>query len=171
MLELMKTLILTVVALLLVTACAGGTKRSEVDHNDADIAFARDMIGHHEQAIEMSDLVEGANASPEVTALAEQIAAAQGPEIARMNDWLDDWDSGEMAGSVEHDGGHTAMPEGTGEAFDQSWLTLMIAHHEGAVEMARTQVEEGENPDAISLAEDIIASQSDEITTMKELLP
>lgn len=167
----MKTLILTVVALLLVAACAGGTKRSDVDHNDADIAFAQDMIGHHEQAIEMSDLVEGADASPEVTALAEQIAAAQGPEIVRMKRWLDDWDSDEMTGSMEHGSEHTAMPQGTGEAFDRSWLTLMIAHHEGAVEMARTQIEKGENPDAIALAEDIIASQSDEITTMKELLP
>jgi uncharacterized protein (DUF305 family) len=176
----MKTWLILATALLLVTACAGGTKRSEADHDDADIAFARDMVAHHEQAVEMSDLVDGAGASPEVTALAEQIAAAQGPEIDRMTDWLDDWDAPEdsMAGH----GGHDAMPgmmssadlealgQATGEAFDRSWLTMMIDHHEGAVEMAETQIVEGENPDAIDLAEDIVSSQREEITTMKELL-
>lgn len=168
-------------ALLLVGGCAGGTKRSEVDRNAADITFARDMIAHHEQAVEMADLVDGADASPEVNALAEQIAAAQGPEISRMNGWLDTWEADEMADSMDG-GGHDAMPgmmpsadldaldAATGEAFDRSWLTLMIAHHEGAVEMAETEIADGENPDAIALAQNIVSSQSDEITTMKELL-
>lgn len=177
----MKTVLLMLTALLLVAGCAGGTKRSEVDRNDADITFARDMIAHHEQAVEMADLVDGAGASPEVTALAEQIAAAQGPEISRMNDWLDDWEADEMSEPM-HGGEHDAMPgmmshadlealdAATGEAFDNNWLTMMIAHHEGAVEMAQTEMADGENPDAIALAENIISSQSEEITTMKELL-
>lgn len=177
----MKPLILLMTALLLVAACAGGTKRSDAQHNDADIAFARDMIAHHEQAIEMAELVDDADASTEVTALAEQIAAAQGPEIERMNDWLDDWDAGEMSGSMDGSG-HDSMPgmmspadmetldQAAGAAFDQAWLTMMIAHHEGAVEMAAVEGERGENPGAIALAENIISSQTDEITTMKELL-
>ncbi|MET0822199.1 MAG: DUF305 domain-containing protein, partial [Aeromicrobium sp.] len=162
----MKPMILLMTALLLVAACAGGTKRSDAQHNDADIAFARDMIAHHEQAVEMAELVDDADASADVTALAEQIAAAQGPEIERMNDWLDDWDAGEMSGSMDG-GGHDAMPgmmspadlealdRATGAAFDQAWLTMMIAHHEGAVEMAATEAELGENPGATALAENI----------------
>ena len=166
---------------MLLTACAGGTKRSELDRNAADIAFARDMIAHHEQAVEMSDLV-GADASAEVMALARQIEAAQGPEIDRMNGWLDDWDAEEMDDEMSHDTGHGSMPgmmsradlealeQASGETFDRSWLTMMIAHHEGAVEMARTEIADGKNAEAIALAEDIVSSQSDEITTMKELL-
>lgn len=177
----MKPMILLMTALLLVAACAGGTKRSDAQHNDADIAFARDMIAHHEQAVEMAELVDDADASAEVTALAERIAAAQGPEIERMNDWLDDWDADKLSGSMDG-GGHDSMPgmmssadmealdQATGAAFDQAWLTMMIAHHEGAVEMAAAEVEKGENPGAIALAENIISSQTDEITTMKELL-
>lgn len=178
----MKTLALLMTALLLVTACAGGTKRSDAQHNDADIAFARDMVAHHEQAVEMAALVDGADASPDVTALAEQIAAAQGPEIDRMNDWLDAWDAGQMPGAMDGGGHDDAMPamlshadlealdQATGETFDRSWLTMMIAHHEGAIEMARAQIDHGENEGAVALAKDIVSSQSAEITTMKELL-
>ena len=52
-----------------------------------------------------------------------------------------------------------------------SWfLGMMIEHHEGAVEMAQVEVEEGENPDAVALAKKIISDQEAEITHMRELL-
>ncbi len=57
-----------------------------------------------------------------------------------------------------------------GAEFDQMFLTMMIEHHEGAVEMANTQLDEGENPDARALAEDIITAQESEITRMQDLL-
>jgi uncharacterized protein (DUF305 family) len=50
------------------------------------------------------------------------------------------------------------------------WLEMMIEHHEGAIEMARTEQATGENPDAIALAEDIETAQADEIGTMERLL-
>ena len=58
----------------------------------------------------------------------------------------------------------------TGDTFDQMWLESMIAHHEGAVQMADTEIADGKDPDAIALAESIKAAQTTEIATMKKLL-
>ncbi|MDY6871731.1 MAG: DUF305 domain-containing protein [Actinomycetota bacterium] len=61
-------------------------------HNQTDIMFARQMIPHHQQAIEMSDMIaakEGVD--PRVIDMARQIKAEQGPEIEQMQGWLDQW--------------------------------------------------------------------------------
>ena len=58
----------------------------------------------------------------------------------------------------------------TGTEFDQAFLEAMIAHHEGAIEMSEQQLADGQNPDAVALAEKIIADQQAEITEMQELL-
>lgn len=175
----MKRLTLILTALLLVASCAGGTKRN-ADHNAADIEFSQQMIPHHQQAIEMADLVPGANASPEIEALAVQIKAAQDPEIAQMKGWLEEWDANPMGG---HDMDEAEMDDGmldsaemreltraTGAEFDRLWLTGMIGHHEGAVEMAETVLTEGKDPATKKLARAVISGQQEEIATMKGLL-
>ena len=58
----------------------------------------------------------------------------------------------------------------TGAAFDKQFLTMMIAHHEGAITMANEQTAKGSNPQAKALASKIVADQQAEITTMKDLL-
>ena len=61
-------------------------------HNQADVMFARHMIPHHQQAIEMSDMLLGKQGiDPEVISLANEIKNAQGPEIATMQGWLQEW--------------------------------------------------------------------------------
>ena len=57
-----------------------------------------------------------------------------------------------------------------GADFDRAWLEAMIAHHEGAVEMAGTVLSDGANPEIRSLAERIIAGQQAEIDEMRALL-
>ena len=64
---------------------------SATEHNDADVAFATDMIQHHAQALSMVDLTMDRPLDPEVEALAEHIRAAQAPEIEQMVDWLTSW--------------------------------------------------------------------------------
>jgi uncharacterized protein (DUF305 family) len=176
----MKRILAVLLPLLLVTACAG-TKKVDKEHNEADIAFAQAMIPHHEQAVEMADLVDDAEASPEVQQLAQQIKDAQAPEIERLREFLDDWDAEAATGHDTHDG-HDSMPgmmadseltslaAASGTEFDRAWLTMMIAHHEGAVAMAQTQLDDGRSEPAHELAEQIISAQDAEITTMKELL-
>lgn len=61
-------------------------------HNDADVAFAQGMIPHHEQAIEMSDMLLGKQGvDVAVLSLATEIKAAQAPEIEKMQGWLQQW--------------------------------------------------------------------------------
>ena len=157
-----------------------GSSEQAADVNDADVMFASMMIVHHEQAIEMSDIVLAKeDVNPEVIELAEAIKAAQGPEIDQLQGWLDDWgvDSEEqqMDGMDHGDGMMTeddlaALESADGPEASRLFLEQMIAHHEGAVEMAQTQVDDGSNPDAIELAQTIIDAQTTEIQQMQDLL-
>jgi uncharacterized protein (DUF305 family) len=156
----------------------------EVDeaHNDADVMFAQMMIVHHEGAIEMADLAIEQAESPDVQDLAEQISAAQGPEIDRMTSWLEAWgeDVAPMEGMDHGDGmdmdgmsqaeAMEQLGSLSGAEFDRRFLVLMTAHHQGAVEMSQEQISAGQNPQAIELAETIIADQEAEITEMEQLL-
>ena len=171
-----------------------------VTHNQADVMFARMMIPHHAQAIEMSDMILAKEGIPaEVTALAEQIKAAQGPEIEQLESWLDQGGRPQMPtdapGAWQNMPGMTSMPmqsmpmqsmpgmQGMMSAEDMQalsaaqgteaarlFLTQMIVHHQGAIAMAQTEVENGQSPDTVALAHNIIDAQQQEIDTMRQLL-
>ena len=153
-----------------------GSSALPADVNRADLMFTTMMIPHHEQAIEMADVVlDEDGIDPRVVALADTIKAAQGPEIELMESWLDEWGTGmgEMGGmgdGMMSDGDMQALEEATGDEASQLFLEQMIEHHEGAIDMAQTEVDNGENPDVIGLAESIIQSQTAEIATMQEIL-
>lgn len=156
--------------------------------NDADVAFAQQMIPHHQQAVQMAQMAELSAVSPEVRDLAADVQAAQGPEIETMTGWLESWGEdvpSDMTGTEGMDHGGTPMDEmpgmmsaeelaglesATGVEFDRMWLTMMIDHHEGAVEMARTEQAEGASSEAVALAEKIEADQNAEIELMRGLL-
>lgn len=186
------TAAIAISAALMLAGCSTGSNEEQMpgmDHgsteqaanaNSADVMFASMMIVHHEQAIEMSDIVLSKDdVNPEVVELAEAIKAAQGPEIEQLQDWLDDWgvDPEERkADGMDHGDGMmteddlaTLKAAGGAEA-SKLFLAQMIAHHEGAVEMAQTQIDEGTNPDAVELAQTIINAQTAEIQEMKDLL-
>lgn len=156
----------------------GSASSSSADANTEDIMFARMMIEHHEQAVEMSDTIlskEGIDAR--VASLAEEIKAAQEPEIQKMDQWLDEWDAdmGDMDGMDHGDGmmsdeNMQALDDATGAEASRLFLEQMIEHHEGAVDMAQDEVDDGRNSDAVALAETIIDTQTTEIATMKEIL-
>ena len=168
----MKRILFLLIPLLVVASCAGGTKR-DAEHNEADIEFAQQMIPHHQQAIEMADLVLGRGYSPEVLALSKQIKAAQDPEIATMKGWLEDWDEEPAAGGHRDMGDMEmgALKAAKGEAFDALWISMMIEHHEGAIAMARDESTNGQSLKVKDMARAIIAAQEKEIATMKGLLP
>jgi uncharacterized protein (DUF305 family) len=155
---------------------------AEGTFNDTDVAFARDMIPHHQQAIQMARLAEGQAEDARVLDLADRIEAAQQPEIEMLSGWLEDWDAetghmddgmggmdGGMSGMMSEQDMHSLM-NATGAEFDRLFLEQMIAHHEGAVEMAETEIADGQNADAIALAESIRDSQTAEIAEMEQLL-
>lgn len=154
---------------------------STLSINDADVAFATDMIPHHRQAVEMAALAETRAKSPEVKELAMAIKGAQDPEIQTMSGWLTSWGepvpedmsgmdmSSSMPGMMSSDD-MDKLTNTTGSEFDQMFLTMMIEHHEGAIEMAKAEQTDGAYPDAVALAKQIEAAQTKEITTMKGLL-
>ncbi|MDH6622966.1 uncharacterized protein (DUF305 family) [Streptomyces sp. LBL] len=145
--------------------------------NTADVGYARMMIAHHTQALEMTELAPDRARSVKVKALAERIAAAQGPEISSMQGWLKEY--GEDEKSESH--AHSTMPgmateaqlktlrAARGTAFDQLFLTLMITHHEGAIAMATDVKGQGNNVRIEEMADDVIAQQTSEITRMRTM--
>ncbi|QNN51556.1 DUF305 domain-containing protein [Nocardioides mesophilus] len=174
---------------LLLAGCGTGE-----DHNDADVEFATDMIGHHAQAIEMANYTIGRDGlDPRITELAEDIRVSQTEEIDAMSAWLEEWEEpvpetgfATGDGHSHSEGGHddggdgtTGMPGMMGEAemerlaqapdrvFEDLWLQMMIAHHEGAVEMAGRVLEQGESEDVATLASDVRTAQAEEIEAMR----
>ncbi|EHB55268.1 protein of unknown function DUF305 [Mycolicibacterium rhodesiae JS60] len=80
-------------------------------HNQADMMFAHMMIPHHQQAIEMSDVILAKQGiDPRVVDLAKQIKAAQGPEIAQMQGWLNQWGMPGMNNMPGMSGTTSSMP-------------------------------------------------------------
>ena len=149
--------------------------------NDADVMFVQGMLPHHQQAVEMSDmLLKKSGVSAETTALAKQIKAAQGPEITTMQGWLKAWgkDAAGGMGGMDHDMGGGMATEAEMAEFERAdgktgeklFLDMMTAHHKGAIAMAQMEAENGQNPDAIAMAKDIATSQQAEIGTIKKLL-
>lgn len=141
--------------------------------------FLQMMIPHHEQAVEMSALAPSRTQNAAVLKLASQIEAAQGPEIAQMKSWLTEWNEPlTMDGMADHGGGSGmmtpeqigALGQASGAAFDKLYLEDMIAHHEGAVEMAQQELDSGENSQVKALAQAIIDGQTKEINEMKQML-
>ncbi|WP_435198272.1 DUF305 domain-containing protein [Janibacter sp. GS2] len=182
-------------ASLIVSGCSTGSdtstpessssSQSSAQFNDADVEYARGMLMHHEQAIEMSDIVlDKPGIDPQVTTLARQIKKAQGPEITQMESWLTDWDQddsgdeGHGESMSEDGGGHDGMlsPQALeelkaadGDDAEELFLDQMIEHHEGAVAMAQQHRTEGQDSQALQLSTDVIRDQKAEITTMREM--
>ncbi len=155
---------------------------SQATGSAADIAFAQLMIPHHQQAVEMADLALANASSAEVKALATQIKAAQDPEIATMSGWLTMWGAPmQMDSAAGHDMGGMAMSgmmsdqdmadleAAQGTEFDQMWLQMMIAHHQGAAQMANDVLASTDDEQVKMLAEAIVAGQTAEIEMMKSL--
>lgn len=164
------------------TTATGSAEEVSAEHNDADVMFAQMMIPHHQQAVEMSEMLLAKDDVPaEVAAFAQKVIDAQGPEIERMNSMLTAWgqdpvDTDGMDGmeGMDHGGMSGMMSEEDMTALDQAqgteaarlYLEQMTAHHKGAVDMAK----DGQNPQAVQLAEQVIADQEAEITEMQQML-
>ncbi|HKP40961.1 DUF305 domain-containing protein [Mycobacterium sp.] len=183
-------------AALLLSSCSSQAPDSHADHsttetpvitaqpagyNADDVAFATNMVPHHQQAIELSALVPDRSTNPQLNTLAQQISAAQQPEINVMKVFLVQWNENPDTNSG-HAGHGNAMQGMVDEAtmsklkslngaeFDKLWLESMISHHQGAIEMAKAEIANGDNADAKALAQNIVTTQEAEIGQMKQML-
>lgn len=146
------------------------------DFSMNDLMFAQMMIPHHEQAVQMAQWAKTRAEDAKVKQIAEQILAAQAPEIELMGDWLNQSGKAvqdhsmhmDMAGMLSEQ--ELAKLESlSGKAFDKYFLEAMIEHHEGAVVMAKDFLDTS-NQAVADLLESVIASQNAEIETMRKLL-
>jgi len=165
-------------------------------HDSQDVTFAQMMIVHHQGAIQMAQIAEQNATTPGVKQLAGKIQQEQSPEIDEMLGWLNAWgepasmsvsssrpmpSDSSMGGMDMSSPMASSMPgmtpqdmkslkDARGIDVDKTFLTLMIQHHQGAIQMARSEISGGQNTQALRLAHSIIDSQSKEITTMQDML-
>lgn len=161
-------------------ATSAAPSATDAASNDADIAFLMGMKPHHQQAVEMSDMVLATMPSAPVAEFARQVKSAQEPEIAQMDKMLADLGQPvHSAAGAEHTGDHggmmsdaemAALSNATGTEASRLYLTDMIEHHKGAIEAAEAELEDGEYEPARQLASDIVEEQAAEVTEMEQLL-
>jgi uncharacterized protein (DUF305 family) len=172
------------------------TDSARLRFTDADVRFMTGMIGHHAQAVGMSNLAPTNGASASIRTLAARIINAQQDEIALMQRWLRD--RGQPVPEV-HIAGHHVMLHGAGDAnghhahmpgmltdaqvaalaaaqgvdFDRLFLSSMIAHHKGAVIMVQELFATdgaGQDTDVFKFASDVQVDQTTEVARMERML-
>jgi uncharacterized protein (DUF305 family) len=151
-----------------------GSHSSELYGSDA--MFLQMMIPHHQQAILLSEMAISTSKNSDILKLANQIKAAQTPEIAQMKSWLKSAGLGEDPGHSMHsmagmlsDREIEQLKSASGTDFDTLFLRGMIAHHQGAVDMV-AMIENSKNSELKRFGKQIKTSQSKEIDLMNEIL-
>jgi uncharacterized protein (DUF305 family) len=148
----------------------------------ADVRFMQGMIAHHAQAIYMSRMAEAHGANPRLLRLAKKIDQSQVAEIRIMQEWLrangqfapdtSSWRTMTMAGMLTGEQ-LEELDAATGVAFDRAFLTLMIQHHEGALQMVKdlfATPRAGQEVDVNVFANDVVIVQTAEIGVMRQML-
>jgi uncharacterized protein (DUF305 family) len=171
----MRRSLLVLVAALLLAACnqggqEQGTGPADAAPNDADVTFIQNMIPHHQQAIELAELVDSHTKRPQLRTLADRIVASQGQEVTLMQGWLQRWGKPAAGAGMDHqmpgmmsDSEMRQLMLKKGADFDLAFVDMMTAHHEGAIEMANTELRDGSLPEVKRLAQQIIDAQQGEI--------
>ena len=161
-------------------AAPAASAEQAATHNSNDVMFAQMMIPHHQQAVELGAMAPEHTSDQAIIKLAGVILTQQQPEINTMKSTLAGWGVNPdqpldhsahamMAGMVD-DATMAKLRTLQGPEFDKLWLKSMISHHEGAIEMAKTEVKDGKSPEMMALASGIVSGQQTEIDQMKQML-
>jgi uncharacterized protein (DUF305 family) len=155
---------------------ASTTSATVAAHNADDVMFAQMMIPHHQQAVELATLAPEQSTNQALLTLAATISAEQLPEIQAMQALLLQWDADPttmgghgMQGMVD-DATMAKLKSLKGPEFDTLWLQAMIGHHQGAIDMAKTEIAKGQSADMIAMAKTMVTAQQAEINQMKQML-
>ena len=178
----MRRIALAVAAMALLAACGKAADNNSgapasPQPNQADVAFVQGMIPHHQQAIEMAELIDGRTDRPELAKLAKDVTTTQSTEVNRMQGWLQAWGK-PVGGMGEMDHGASPMPGMMDQAemdelmglkgtrFDLAFMDMMTRHHQGAIETATTELGAGSVGEVKQLAQQMITAQQREIQQM-----
>jgi len=184
-----------IAAMLLLVSCSGATPDEKpqptsetpvitgapAGSNDGDTAFAVNMIANHGQAVRVAELVPERTTNSELAELAVGIASSRRTEIELMKALLVQWNADATTSPMPDEPAFSAqgtIDEETvsrlqvlsGTDFDVLWLQSMIANGQGAIQIANTEIADGENVDALGLAKQIVVKQQTEIDRMQQLL-
>jgi uncharacterized protein (DUF305 family) len=181
------------------SASSADPHRPPGEHS-VDVGFARDMGTHHAQAVVLADMVRDRTFDQGIRNMAGDISATQQGQIGEMQGWLDVWGrppssveppmrwmAHEGADAKSHGRGAGAVTATTmpgmaspaevgklkaafGKRAEILFLTYMIRHHEGGIEMARYAAVNAQEPYVRSLARGMVDAQTAEIRTMRDLL-
>jgi uncharacterized protein (DUF305 family) len=180
----MRRILLALAAVLLLAACSQGgdnqegTTSASSAPTDADVTFTQNMIPHHQQAIEMAKLVDSHTDRSALRTLADSIVASQGQEITQLQGWLRSWDKPQTPAGMAHEG--MEMPGTMSEAdmnrlmdlqdetFDLAFVEMMAEHHQGAIAMANTELQDGSLPEVKQFAQQVIDDQQAEVDQLQQ---
>ncbi|MBA2362267.1 MAG: DUF305 domain-containing protein [Chloroflexia bacterium] len=156
-----------------------GGESTATDGMSFDQMFIAGMVPHHQSAIDMADMARTRAEHKEIGQLASDIISAQQREIGQMRTWYKQWYGtdqipqmdeqmmGEMMPGTDMEG-MEATDLSKAEPFDKAFIDAMIPHHQSAVMMAQHALKQAKRPEIKQLAQEIIASQEQEITQMKQ---
>jgi uncharacterized protein (DUF305 family) len=168
-----------------VVAAAAAAALPQPGFTPADVKFMQGMIGHHAQAIEMTDLLRTRTNSEEMRKLALRIEVSQADEIKMMQHWLSARGQDVPGPHAMHMHGATLMPgmltpdemnrlaAARGVEFDRLFLEGMIKHHGGALTMVQDLFGTpgaGQDSEIFAFASDVDADQRMEIDRMGAML-
>ena len=158
---------------------------SKVSFTTSDVRFMQGMIGHHSQALEMTEIVRSHSGNDAIRTLALRIEVSQADEIKMMQDWLAARQQPRPDPHAHHAAGATLMPgmltpeemarlsAARGPELDRLFLQLMIKHHEGALVMVKDLLATpgaGQEADVFAFVSDVEADQQMEIDRMRAAL-
>lgn len=151
-------------------------------HSIVDVEFAQMMIAHHQQALDMARLAETRATDSEIKSLAAHIKNAQRPEITAMTGWLAAWGQPTAQPGGHNMPGMGAMPgmmsdeemaqlsQATGTDFDRQFARMMIAHHNGAIQMANDIAGKTTNATVKAFAQQVVTAQTAEVDQLQKIL-
>ena len=152
---------------------------AEADYNDTDVHFLGMMVPHHEQAIEMSDVLLASDVDDaQVRDLAQRIKDGQERENTQMRTWADEWGIQE---DMEHHSKHIANgmfhPEQlnefaslSGDELRTAFLEMMHFHHAHVINMTQDEIDRGAYAPLREMAQEMVDVQTAEMGEMEELL-
>jgi uncharacterized protein (DUF305 family) len=156
-----------------------------VQATPADVEFMQGMIGHHQQAIDMAELLPTRTNDEAMRKLGQRIEISQVDEIHMMQRWLTARRQSLPDEHAMHMHGATLMPgmltpaemeqlaAANGRAFDRLFLEGMIKHHGGALTMVTelfSHAGAGQEPEIFTFVSDVDADQRAEIARMSAML-
>ena len=151
----------------------------QAGYNGTDVHFLGMMVPHHQQAIDMSDVLLGSDVDDaKVRDLAQRIKDGQERENEQMRAWADEWG---IEKDMEHHSTHIANgmfhPEQLeqfealrGDELRTAFLEMMHFHHNHVIKMTQDEVDRGGYEPLREMAKEMIEVQTAEMGEMEELL-